>query len=221
MARAPNADEFMLSDNPAEGAHRRRQAAAKQEPLGKAICTSSQSDDTDWQTWLRLVRGQTARYNRSRAGMDNQLQLRAEWREAHKERVRADVATRDGPSCFTKACQNCGAFIGSRAPVCPECRVPATRHGAEVVAAEAGVSGAKASTMMAASTSSHAAQEALFGALVATNKSGDWVVAEIHDQDEEHYQVEYSGWPEKSRWVWLHAGKLQDEEGKWACSEVP
>jgi len=75
--------------------------------------------------------------------------------------------------------------------------------------------------MMAASTSSHAAQEALFEALVATNESGDWVVAEIHDQDEEHYQVEYSGWPEKSRWVWLHAGKLQDKEGKWACSEVP
>ena len=54
---------------------------------------------------------------------------------------------------------------------------------------------------------------------MATNESGDWVVAEIHDQDGEHYQVEYSGWLEKSRWVWLPANKLQDK-GKWTCSEV-
>ena len=70
MSRAPNSDaaEFTLNDNPAEGAHRRRQATGNQEPLGTAIVTSGQSDDSDWQRWVSVKRGEEQLSHRSKDG---------------------------------------------------------------------------------------------------------------------------------------------------------
>ena len=83
------------------------------------------------------------------------------------------------------------------------------------------LAGSKASAMgRSAAASNHFAQDALYNTIVENNSTGEWVVAEIHDEHNGRYLVEWSGWPSKALWDWKSAEGLKEENGEWICSEV-
>ena len=178
QAAAPQHDimskGFLITDNPAEGCHLRRQAIGKQDPLGVAIVKSYRSDDSDYARYSCAKQGLATLHDRTTEGVKNYNKAKQDWRAANKKSIAADGAIRDGPAFNNKECQNCGVFIPRSEMVCSTCLVPATALGARSVTSNAQPSNSIA--MGAGSASAQHAVDLLSNALMAMDPNRRCVI---------------------------------------------
>ena len=214
-------DKFKITDNPAEGAHRRRQEIGKHEVLNEAIVTSYISDDTDWQRWEHVKRSTTSLHMRSTAGAKHQKEIKAQYAQTRREQIGADGAVRDGPSFDTKQCQTCASFVQSGATVCPECRTAMTKDGA---ASLSETTAARSSPIVVDTTSKASAIEALVNAQLSKEPERLYAVAEVHavrgTKPNRSFHVQWSGFPFQAEWTWRPEKVLLDDKGQWICSHA-
>ena len=210
--------DFLITDNPAEGCHLRRQAIGKQDPLGVAIVKSFRSDDLDYPRYKCAKQGLASLHNRTADGLKQQAKARIERRATNKKAITADGALRDGPAFNIKECQACGAFIPRAEEVCSTCHIPANANGHHSLSAGFPKN---ITTVGASCASAQCAVDLLSGALVAMDPNRSYVVKEIHAQAgvgvHSKYHIEWCGFPSKSDWTWQTETKMKDKDGNWTC----